>query len=184
MKRHYSFVLTLLLMALLWTHVAWAADSAKSMYTLPPGQLERARSLYYWRTALDFGSTLWSVLVLLAVLNFRWAAGLGAWATSITRKPWLQGLCFAPLILLLLSLLHLPLAILGHHISLSYGQSIQGWGSWFLDWSKALVLDLVCGTVVLSLVFALIRNSRRWWLWLWLGRCPCSFWSSSCCPWW
>ena len=120
------------------------------MYTLPPGQLERARSLYHWRTALDFGSTLWSVLVLLAVLNFRWAAGLGAWAASITRKPWLQGLCFAPVILLLLSLLHLPLAILGHHISLSYGQSIQGWGSWFVDWSKALMLDLVSGTVVLS----------------------------------
>ena len=130
------------------------------VYTLPPGVLEKARSLYYWRTALDFGSTFWSILVLLAVLNFRWAAGLGAWAASVTRKPWLQGFCFAPLILLLLSLLHLPLAILGHHISLSYGQSIQGWGSWFADWGKALLLDLVSGTVVLSVLFALIRRSR------------------------
>ena len=42
-------------------------------------------------------------------LNFRWAARLGAWATSITPKPWLQGLCFAPVFLLVLSLLHLPL---------------------------------------------------------------------------
>ena len=38
----------------------------------------------------------WSIVVLLAVLNFRWAAGLGAWAAAVTRKPWLQGFCFAP----------------------------------------------------------------------------------------
>ncbi len=66
----------------------------------------------------------------------------------------------------------MPLAILGHHISLSYGQSIQGWGSWFVDWGKALLLDLVSGTVVLSVLFALIRNSRRWWLWLWIVSLP------------
>src|ERR1700761_9105079 len=124
------------------------------VYTLVPAVLEKARSLYYWRTALDLGSTLWSILVLLAVLNFRWAAGLSAGVAAIIRKPWLQGFCFAPLILLVLSLAHLPLAILGHHISLSYGQSIQGWGSWFADWGKALLLDLVTGTFVLSLVFA------------------------------
>jgi STE24 endopeptidase len=142
------------------------------LYSLPPGKLEQARSLYYWRTGLDFGSSLWGVLVLLAVLNFRWAAGLGAWAVSVARKPSLQGFCFAPLILLLLSVLNLPIAILGHHISLSYGQSIQGWGSWAVDWSKALMLDLVSGTVALSVLFALIRNSRRWWLWLWLISLP------------
>jgi STE24 endopeptidase len=141
-------------------------------YTLPPALLEKARSLYYWRTALDFGSTFWGILVLLALLNFRWAAGLGSWTASISRKPWLQGLCFAPIFLLLLSLFHLPLAILGHHISLQYGQSVQGWSSWFVDWGKALLLDLVSGTFILSLVFALIRHSRRWWLWLWIISLP------------
>jgi STE24 endopeptidase len=144
----------------------------KLIYTLPTGEFERARSLYHWRTALDFGSTLWSMLVLLAVLNFRWASRLGAWAATITPKPWLQGFCFAPLILLLLSLLHLPLAVVGHHISLAYGLSIQSWLSWFLDWSKALLIDLVSGTLVLSVLFAIIRSSRRWWLWLWLVSLP------------
>jgi Zn-dependent protease with chaperone function len=159
---------------LLQTHVAWAALAGvpNLIYTLSPGTLERARSLYRWRTALYFGGTLWGILVLLAVLNFRWASRLGAWAASVTPKPWLQGLCFAPLILLVLSLLQLPLAILGHHISLSYGQSIQGWGSWLVDWGKALMLDLLSGTFVLSVVFAIIRKSRRWWLWLWVVSLP------------
>jgi STE24 endopeptidase len=173
LKRLYASVLTLLVIVLLLRmNLAWAGGLPKLVYTLSPGQLERARSLYHWRTALDFGSTLWGLLVLLAVLNFRWAAGLGAWAASVTHKPWLQGLCFAPAILLLLSLLHLPLAVLGHHISLSYGQSVQGWGSWFVDWSKAVVLNLLSGTVVLGVLFALIRNSSRWWLWLWLVSLP------------
>ncbi len=148
------------------------AATPRLVYTLPPEVLARARSLYHWRTGLDFGSTLWSVLVLLAFLNFRWAARLGAWASSVTPKPWLQGLCFAPVFLLLWSMFHLPVSILGHHISLAYGQSIQGWGSWFVDWSKALLLDLISGTVVLSVVFALIRKSRRWWLWLWVISLP------------
>jgi Zn-dependent protease with chaperone function len=64
------------------------------------------------------------------------------------------------------------LSVLGHHISLAYGQSIQGWGSWFIDWGKALLLDLISGTVVLSVVFALIRKLRRWWLWLWIISLP------------
>jgi STE24 endopeptidase len=173
LKRLYASVLTLLVIVLLLrTNLAWAAGLPKLVYTLSPDQLERARSLYHWRTALDFGSTLWGLLVLLAVLNFRWAAGLGEWAASVTHKPWVQGLCFAPAILLLLSLLHLPLAVLGHHISLSYGQSVQGWGSWFIDWGKAVVLNLLSGTVVLAVLFALIRNSGRWWLWLWLVSLP------------
>jgi STE24 endopeptidase len=141
-------------------------------YTLSPEMLEKARKLYYWRTALDFGATFWGIAVLVALLNFRWAAGLAHWAGSISRRAWLQGLCFAPVFLLLLSLLHLPLAMLGHHISLQYGQSVQGWGSWFLDWGKALLLDLLSGAFVLSLVFALIRHSRHWWLWLWLISLP------------
>lgn len=145
---------------------------SRLVYSLPPGELARARSLYFWRTGLDFGSTLWGLLVLFAMLRFRWAARLGAWAASVTPKLWLQGLCFAPLFLLVLSLFHLPLAILGHHISLSYGQSIQTWGSWSLDWSKALLLDLVSGIFVLAVLFALIRKSRLWWLWLWVISLP------------
>ena len=66
------------------------------VYTLAPGVLEKARSLYYWRTGLDFGSTIWSIVVLLAVLNFRWAAGLGAWSAAVTRKSWLQGFASRP----------------------------------------------------------------------------------------
>ncbi len=141
-------------------------------YTLPQAQLARSRSLYYWRTALDFGGSLWAILICLAILQLHWASGLRRWVTGWTNRRWLQGLCFLPLLLLLASLLNLPIGLLAHHVALAYGQSIEGWGGWFADWSKSLLLTLVSGTVVLLVVFALIRHTRRWWLWLWLLSLP------------
>ena len=149
-----------------------AAPGKNLVYTLPPAKLARSRSLYRWRTAMDFASSLWSILILLALLTFRLIARLRDWAVSITHRKWLQGLCFVPPLLLLVALLFLPLGVVAHHVSLEYGQSVQGWGSWFLDWSKALLLNMFFGTLVFSVVFAVIRASRRWWLWLWLLSLP------------
>ena len=109
---------------------------------------------------------------MIGILSFRQAARLRDWAASITARKWQQGFCFLPPLLLLISLLFLPLSMISHRVSLEYGQSIQGWASWFLDWSKALLLDLLLGTVALSVVFAVIRASRRWWLWIWLLSLP------------
>ncbi|HEY4049318.1 MAG TPA: M48 family metallopeptidase [Acidobacteriaceae bacterium] len=150
-----------------------AHSRQKLVYTLPADKLVRARSLYHWRTALGFAEPLWSILVLLAILNLGWASRIRDWAVSLTQRRWLQGLCFIPLLLLLTTVLQLPLSIVGHHISLAYGQSIQSWGSWFLDWTKALLLDLLGGTVILTVLFAIIRVSpKRWWIWIWLLSLP------------
>ncbi len=151
----------------------FAATGSKTLvYTLSPAKLARSRSLYYWRTAIDFASSLWSILMLLALLKLRLIARLRDWTVSISSRKWLQGLCFLPALLLLVALLFLPLGVIAHHVSLKYGQSIQGWESWFLDWTKALLLNLFVGTLVLSVVFAVIRASRRWWLWIWLLSLP------------
>ncbi len=141
-------------------------------YSLPPHTLERARSLYHWRTTLAFAATAWGVLVLLALLHFRWSSQLSSWSARVSRRPWLQGLAFTPLLLLAVSLPELPLSMLGHHIAVSYGQSVQGWSSWFGDWGKALLLNVISGMFLLSVVFALIRKTRFWWLWLWIGSLP------------
>ena len=153
--------------------VSFIADATPQLtYSLPAGMLARSRSLYYWRTGLDLGATAWGILVLVVLLHFRWAARMGAWAAALSHRQWFQGFCFAHAFFLAVFLLELPLAVLGHHISLSYGQSIQSWGSWFGDWGKALILNLVAGTAVLLFVFALIRKTRHWWLWLWIVSLP------------
>jgi STE24 endopeptidase len=54
-----------------------------------------------------------------------------------------------------------------------YGLSVQGWGSWFWDWTKEQFLAVVLGIVLVSILYAVIRSSpRRWWFYFWLVSLP------------
>lgn len=76
---------------------------------------------------------------------------------------------FTLLLLLSLSVLTLPLAMVGHHLAVRYGQSVQGWGSWFADRGKSFLLELVVGGLLVMLLFAIIRRwPGRWWLAFWV----------------
>jgi STE24 endopeptidase len=148
------------------------AASRVTAYSLPPQKLVRSRTLYLWSTSLDFFYSFWSIAVLAGVLLFGWSAHLRDWAAAITARPWLQGMLFLPPLFLFIALCDLPVSLAFHHLALVYGLSIQGWGSWVLDWLKGLLLNLVIGTLALSGIFALIRVTRRWWIWVWLASLP------------
>ena len=47
-----------------------------------------------------------------------------------------QTIIFVALLLLTIDVLSLPTAIWGHVLAVKYQQSIQGWGSWLVDWAK------------------------------------------------
>jgi Zn-dependent protease with chaperone function len=84
-----------------------------------------------------------------------------------------QGLIFLPLLIIAIRLLNLPLSLAGHHLGLAYGLSIERWPAWFWDWTKGLLVSLAVSTLVGSLLFAIVRHSRRrWWLWFWLLSLP------------
>ena len=104
------------------------------------------------------------------------AAALGRcaepFAARIASRAWVQGLIFLPLLIVAIRLLSLPLSLAGHHLGLAYGLSIERWPVWFLDWTKGLMVSLVVSTFVGSLLFAIVRHSRRWWLWFWLLSLP------------
>lgn len=142
-------------------------------YSLPPAKLHRAEALDRDRNAMWVVSTLWSVVSLLIVLRLHWAAGLSRVAARVSCRPWVQGLIFIPLLTMVLTLLDLPLALAGHHIGLVYGLSVEHWPAWFWDWTKGLLVNIVASTLVLSLLFAIVRHARRrWWLWFWLLSLP------------
>jgi len=84
----------------------------------------------------------------------------------------MQGLIVIPLWLLVLSALEIPASILGHHISLRCGLSIERWIPWWIDWFKSTLLTLALGTFVGSILYALMRRSRRWWVWFWAVTIP------------
>lgn len=146
---------------------------APAIYTLPLDKLEKAHRLAQARTLIYFGSAASDIAALVLILVLGWAAGLRDWAARITPRRWLQGFLFLPALLLLISVAGLPFSVVGHHLSLVYGLSIQRWGSWLWDWTKGLALTVAGGTLALALLAAIIRRSeRRWWLWFWAIAMP------------
>jgi len=142
-------------------------------YTLPPAKLKKAEALDRDENWLWAIGTVWSVVSLLLVLRLHWAAKLSRLAARVARRPWVQGLVFIPLLVIVLRLLALPLSLAGHNLGLAYGLSIERWPAWFWDWTKGLAVSLATMTLVGSLLFAIVRASpRRWWLWFWLLSLP------------
>nr|WP_179490147.1 M48 family metalloprotease [Granulicella arctica] len=143
--------------------------SAKGVYTLPPEKMKLAVALFRMRTLLHFAGAGWGILQLLLVLALGVAARLRDVAVRVTRNRWGQGFLFTLLLLAVLLVLDLPLAVYGHHLSLVYGLSVQGWASWLGDLGKSFVLDwLTTGLGVMLLFWLIGRSERRWWFWFWI----------------
>jgi Zn-dependent protease with chaperone function len=130
----------------------------------------QAKAVAYSRAGytLYFVSYFLGGLFLFLILRLGWAAKFRDMAENASDKKWIQGLVFVPLLFLTLGVLDLPVHLYWHALSLHYQQSIQGWGSWFWDWSKGELLDTAFGIVLVLILFAVMRRSpRRWWLYFW-----------------
>ncbi|PYU80939.1 MAG: hypothetical protein DMG50_17670, partial [Acidobacteria bacterium] len=96
----------------------------------------RAKAVAYSRAGytLYFASYFLGGLFLFLILRLGWAAKFQDIAENVSEKKWIQGLVFVPLLFLTIAVLHLPLRVYWHALSLHYEQSVQGWASWFWDW--------------------------------------------------
>jgi STE24 endopeptidase len=138
-------------------------------YTLPPEKLAKAIALDRMGRILNVGWELWLLVQIVLLLALGVVGKMRDAALRLSRNCWAQGFAFTFMVLLATLLLGLPLGIYGHHVSLSYGISVQGWGSWLGDRVKTFALMWGIGGLWVMLVSWLIRWSpRRWWLWLWV----------------
>jgi Zn-dependent protease with chaperone function len=142
-------------------------------YTLPPDRYQKARSMAlvrFWGTLLDF---LWGVGALWLILRSKWSAKYRDWAERASRRRFVQACVFAPLLVLTIEVLRFPFAVLRNLIMVRYGLSVQGWGAWFWDWVKGELVVVLLATIVVWVLYAVIRRSpRRWWLYFWLASLP------------
>ncbi len=145
----------------------------QAAYSLPPELLRKARTYARERATLFFTGEAWSLLVLAGVLALGLAVRMRRFAVTLSGNRWVQGLTYSFLLLLLVTVLALPFGMVSHHLAVVYGQSVQGWGSWFGDALKSFVLTFLVGGLLVMLLFRLIRRSpERWWLWLWVALLP------------
>ncbi len=149
------------------------AVARQPLCALPPDKLAKAIALSHWRTGLYFGDTAWMIFALWLLLRLRVGSGIARVAERISSRAWVQGLVAAPSWLVILSILELPESLLGHHVGVEFGLSVEGWLAWWGDWGKSLVLTLLVGTFVLGVLYALLRHApRRWWIWFWAFTVP------------
>ena len=145
------------------------ASPGKPAYSLPPEKLQRAIAYSRIRVILDFMGSGWGIVQLILLLGLGVVARMRNVAVNLSRNRWVQGFTFVFLLLLATTLLDLPLDLYGHHVEVAYGQSVQGWGSWAWDAAKSFLLIFVVGSLLVMLLFWVIRKSpTRWWFWFWI----------------
>ena len=155
------------------TAAAAPSETVITEFSPPPDIAAKAAA---YRDTLHlhfFGNTLYSWLVLLLVLGWRLAPKYRDWSEAASKRRFVQVLIFAPLLLLTVSVLNLPASIWDQTVELKYGRSVQHWGSWLSDWVTNQIILLIIGTLVVWILYAVIRRSpRRWWFYFWLASIP------------
>jgi STE24 endopeptidase len=142
-------------------------------YTLPPDKEAQAVAFAHSRHQLYFLDFLFTLVGLIILIQLAVAPRLRDWAERVSRHRFLQAVLFAGPFFTLLGLLGLPSAAASHWLERHYGQSVQGWGSWFWDAVKGGVVALLLAIVLVWLFYGLVRRSpRRWWFYAWLGSLP------------
>jgi len=125
------------------------------------------------RYALYFIGTAYSLLALWGVL----ATGLSARLRNFVqplRYTFLRLLGYYALLILTLVAIHAPLTLYsGYFLEHSYGLSSQSFGAWLTDFTKGVGVNVITTTLILRLLFSLIRRSpRRWVFGFWAALIP------------
>ncbi len=142
-------------------------------YTLSEDRYEKAVAYSRAGYTLYFVSYVVSIAVLLILLRMGVAARFRDFAERVTGRRWLQAFVFVPLLIVTSDIFDLPIRMYWHSLSLRYEQSVQHWGSWFLDWTKEELVGTFFALILVLILFAVIRRSpRRWWLYFWFAALP------------
>ncbi|MGB2626214.1 MAG: M48 family metallopeptidase [Candidatus Acidiferrum sp.] len=150
-----------------------ASAAPITAYTLPPDRDRKARAISRVRLRMQVVGLIYGLVVLLLVLRWKLAPKFRDVAERISSKRVLQALIFAPLVTLAIDILTLPTGIYGNWIERVYGLSVQGWGSWFWDWTKGEMISMVLSFVLVWILYSVIRKSpARWWFYFWLASLP------------
>jgi len=140
---------------------------------LTPEQYAKAQSYSRARYTHYFIGQAYAFLVLTLLLVLRIGPRLQGMVRRLSSHNVLQLLLYAPLLILILTVLLLPTDLWDHALVLKYGLSVQGWNSWFSDWFKGACLSLLLGTLLIWILYTVIRRSpRRWWFYFWLASIP------------
>ena len=134
----------------------------------PPDSPE-ARAYNRTRRLIGIADFALSALFLIVLLATRWTLRLRDYADLLSHHRFLLSVFYYFLAISLIGkLLGLGLDCYGFHIERRYHLSRQGRRAWAWDELKGWLVGLVLGTIVVELVYLLMRRSPvYWWLVAW-----------------
>lgn len=148
-------------------------------FSLFPGQYDPETLKYFSLEQINQGRRYSRLLRLLYISSFGlyttalcWlvfsgkAAALSRWALAVAGNYWGGVLLYSWLIWVGLTLLQLPFAFLsGFYWQRRFGFSTQTMGSWWLDYLKSSVIELLLFSAgVLVLFYLCAHFTKTWWL--------------------
>jgi len=152
---------------------ARAAEKKVTAYALPPELYRKAHNFGKIAFLFQLATIFYSLIALWLILKGRLAPKYRDWAEKTACAHFLRAAIFAPLFILTFDILLVPISIARHWVSREFGLSIQSWPSWIWDWVKGQMIAVVLGTLLIWLLYAVIRRGpRRWWLYFWLLSIP------------
>ena len=120
-----------------------------------------------------FIGAFYGFLILLVILRWRVAPAFRNLAERASSSRFVQRIIFAPLILFTIAVLGIPSDIWDESLQRAYGLSVQTWGAWTRDWILGQAIMLIVGTLLVGILYGVIRRSpRRWWFYFWLASIP------------
>lgn len=142
-------------------------------YTLPPDAYKKSQDLAHIFLRFHLISFAYVIIVLWLILRWKIASKFRDIAERTSSKRFVQALIFAPLFVLTFDILQIPFGVYANWILRKYGISVQGWHSWFWDWTKGECIAVLYSIFALWILFAIIRRSpRRWWFYFWCISLP------------
>ena len=148
-----------------------AAATAAYLAKVPPDKKARSDAYFeggYWLLLWDF---LWTAAVLVLILRLGWSAAMRARAERLAgglggKLRWLGTVFYWAQLFTVITVLQFPLAVYeGYFREHKYGLATQTFGPWLGDQVKAFGVNLVMYGILLTLLYAVLRRSRNWWLW-------------------
>jgi Zn-dependent protease with chaperone function len=124
---------------------------------------------------LYFGGFLYGIIELLAILMLGISARMRDLASRVTRRPYLIALIYVVQFTIVTAVLDFPFSYYaGYVVPHQFNLSNQNFTAWIGDETKALLVGLVSGLLVVPLGLLVIRKVKRWWLAFWFATIPLS----------
>jgi STE24 endopeptidase len=144
-------------------------EKATNAYLARVGGAARVRSDAYFEGGyvLLLADAVYAVAVSALLLGLGISAGMRNIAQGITRSRFLQVAIFVAMFVPLVTALTFPLTLYEQFVrEHAYGLSNQTFPQWFGDFTIGFGLTLAAAVIALTLIYAVIRATPRYW-WAW-----------------